>query len=336
MKRAGRSGFWPRSAATSRRRCGRARNRSTAKPYCCTPSRGLATPSSSCAMRRLSPSAAADRVILEVQRELVPLLPGWPASTAVIARGEPLPAFDLHCPLLSLPLAFATELATIPARRPYLAPPACERSPLGEIVCRSAGRSSAWRGPATGSTTTISIGRSALRRWRRCSMCRTSASSACSTTSASAICRSWQNCRTCIRIESQFRDFADTAAAISLIDAVISVDTAVAHLAGAMGKPLCCCCRSPRIFAGCASGRTVPWYPTARLYRQPKFGDWDSVISTLRQELLRSRQFFRRRASFRRSRNGCGLRRGAAGGRGVSGSTLHDTIPGRAGIQNST
>ncbi len=62
------------------------------------------------------------KVVLEVQRELVRLLTCLPGITAVVAHGTPLPGFDFHCPLLSLPLAFATELATIPADIPYVAP----------------------------------------------------------------------------------------------------------------------------------------------------------------------------------------------------------------------
>ena len=64
----------------------------------------------------------AAKIVIEAQRELVPLLTGMAGAAAVLARGEPLPPFDLHCPLLSLPLAFATELGTIPAQIPYLAP----------------------------------------------------------------------------------------------------------------------------------------------------------------------------------------------------------------------
>ena len=74
------------------------------------------------------------------------------------------------------------------------------------------------------------------------------------------------------------RDFADTAAAIALLDAVISVDTAVAHLAGAMGKPLLLLLPFGADFRWLRERDDSPWYPTARLFRQPAFGDWESVI----------------------------------------------------------
>jgi hypothetical protein len=84
--------------------------------------------------------------------------------------------------------------------------------------------------------------------------------------------------------------FADTAAIISLLDVVISVDTAVAHLAGALGKPVVILLPHAADFRWMRRRDDTPWYPTARLMRQPSFGDWDSVIARLSDEL---RQFGR-------------------------------------------
>ncbi len=84
--------------------------------------------------------------------------------------------------------------------------------------------------------------------------------------------------------------FADTAAIISLLDVVISVDTAVAHLAGALGKPVVILLPYAADFRWMRQRNDTPWYPTARLMRQPAFGDWDSVIGRLGDEL---RQFGR-------------------------------------------
>jgi len=91
-----------------------------------------------------------------------------------------------------------------------------------------------------------------------------------------------------IHIGDRLRDFADTAAAVSLLDAVISADTAVAHLAGAMGKPLLLLLPFGADFRWLRERDDSPWYPTARLFRQPEFGDWTSVIETLRRELTRT------------------------------------------------
>jgi ADP-heptose:LPS heptosyltransferase len=80
-------------------------------------------------------------------------------------------------------------------------------------------------------------------------------------------------------------DFADTAALISQVDLVISVDTSVAHLAGALGKPLWILLPFAPDFRWMLGRADSPWYPTARLFRQQKLGDWDQVLDSLRQSL---------------------------------------------------
>jgi ADP-heptose:LPS heptosyltransferase len=91
-----------------------------------------------------------------------------------------------------------------------------------------------------------------------------------------------------VHVGDRLRDFADTAAAVSLLDAVISADTAVAHLAGAMGKPLLLLLPFGADFRWLRERDDSPWYPSARLFRQPAFGDWASVVALLRQQLMRA------------------------------------------------
>jgi ADP-heptose:LPS heptosyltransferase len=91
-----------------------------------------------------------------------------------------------------------------------------------------------------------------------------------------------------VHIGGEFRDFADTAAALAALDAVISADTAVAHLAGAMSKPLLLLLPFAADFRWLRERQDSPWYPSARLYRQSKFGDWQSVIAALAQDLPRA------------------------------------------------
>ena len=86
-------------------------------------------------------------------------------------------------------------------------------------------------------------------------------------------------------IGDQFKDFADTAAAVAQLDAVIAVDTAVAHLVGAMGKPLFLLLPFAADFRWLRERADSPWYPSARLFRQPQFGDWASVVRIVQQEL---------------------------------------------------
>jgi ADP-heptose:LPS heptosyltransferase len=87
------------------------------------------------------------------------------------------------------------------------------------------------------------------------------------------------------RLERSFRDFADTAAVVAGLDAVISVDSAVAHLAGAMGKDVLVLLPLGADFRWLRERADSPWYPTARLLRQTQFGDWTSVVEALAAEL---------------------------------------------------
>jgi ADP-heptose:LPS heptosyltransferase len=90
-----------------------------------------------------------------------------------------------------------------------------------------------------------------------------------------------------VEIGSGLRDFADTAAVISLLDLIVSVDTAVAHLAGALGKPVWMLLPFAPDFRWLLEREDSPWYPTARLFRQPRFGDWDSVLARVCEEIGR-------------------------------------------------
>jgi glycosyl transferase family 9 (putative heptosyltransferase) len=91
-------------------------------------------------------------------------------------------------------------------------------------------------------------------------------------------------------IGTELDDFADTAAVLALADVVITVDTSVAHLAGAMGRPVWILVPFSPDWRWTRSGESSRWYPTARLFRQPSLGDWDSVIERLCSELQRFSQ----------------------------------------------
>ncbi len=88
-----------------------------------------------------------------------------------------------------------------------------------------------------------------------------------------------------VHLGGELGDFADTAAVIALLDVVVSVDTSVAHLAGAMGKPVLILLPYAADFRWMRSSDDTPWYPSAKLLRQPAFGDWDSVVARLGDEL---------------------------------------------------
>jgi tetratricopeptide (TPR) repeat protein len=233
---------------------------------------------------RLVAARGAKKIIVEVQRELARLFSRIPFVDAVIPRSELLPPFDCHCPLLSLPLAFATELATIPADTAYLAADDegaarwRARLPTGRPLVGVA-----WSGERSHDN---DINRS-LRLETLSPLLDLPDITFVSLQHVvreedASILRDHPNI---FQIGEQFRDFADTAAAIAGMDAVISADTAVAHLAGAMGKPLFLLLPFAADFRWLRERLDSPWYPTAQLYRQPRFGDWESVIATLGRQL---------------------------------------------------
>jgi tetratricopeptide (TPR) repeat protein len=236
-------------------------------------------------------AARAATIVLEVQPELVRLLSAMPGVTSVVARKAPLPGYDFHCPLLSLPLACGTTLETIPADTPYLAP--------GE------GDAAAWRARLPRGRPLVGLVWSGERShdndlnrsMRLATLAPVLDLPGIGFVSLqhevrdedSGLLRSRGDVSA---IGAAFKDFADTAAAIAALDAVIAVDTAVAHLAGAMGKPLFLLLPFAADFRWLRGRADSPWYPSARLFRQPRFGDWDGAVNALREELA---QFATRR-----------------------------------------
>jgi tetratricopeptide (TPR) repeat protein len=228
------------------------------------------------------------KVTCEVQPELQPLLSGnfMLKDITFIAAGEPRPAFDLHCPLLSLPLAFGTLPGTIPAAVPYLAAPAerqaywRDRLPPGRLRAGFV-----WSGQSShknDGNRSIALSRlSALfeNPQVRCFSLQRDL--------RDADAKDLADLPNLVHLGDDLRDFADTAAIIALLDVVVSVDTAVAHLAGALGKPVMILLPYAADFRWMRDRDDSPWYPGARLYRQPAFGDWDSAIARAADELRR-------------------------------------------------
>jgi len=223
------------------------------------------------------------KVVCEVQPELQPLLSSLEGVT-VIASGAPRPPFDLHCPLLGLPLAFKTTIETIPAHSPPVAVPAERVSYWRERLPPGGPRAGfVWSGEAShknDSNRSIALARFAALFENSPFRC-FSLQSDLRATDGEVLA----GLPNLIHLGGGLRDFADTAAIIALLDIVISVDTAVAHLAGSMGKPVLILLPYAADFRWMRGRDDSPWYPTARLLRQPAFGDWDSVIARAGDEL---------------------------------------------------
>ena len=228
------------------------------------------------------------RVLLAVQPSLVRLMQSLPGVEAVLGNDQNLPSFDLHCPLLSLPLAFGTGLGNIPAEIPYLAPGKDLVSTWGQrLPVDPSGRlrvGLAWAGnPNLHAQVDGSVDR------------RRSISPAMLAPLLEPEGVQYFNLQKAgppapaefglVDLINECADFADTAALIANLDLVISVDTAVVHLAGAMGKPVWVLNRFDSCWRWLREREDSPWYPTLRLFRQPRPGDWGSVIARVRDEL---------------------------------------------------
>jgi tetratricopeptide (TPR) repeat protein len=216
-------------------------------------------------------------VVLEVQAELKALLGGLDGVT-VLARGDVLPAFDVHCPLGSLPLAFKTTPANVPAGIPYLRAseervatwrPRLEALPGKRVAL-------AWAGNPNHIND----------RNRSIALARLKPLLAAPGFSFVSIQRDVpagdrDALAGLAHLGDDLADFQDTAAAIALCDLVITVDTSVAHLAGAMGRPLWVLLPFWPDWRWTLDGERSPWYPDARLFRQGADGDWKPIIERL-------------------------------------------------------
>jgi tetratricopeptide (TPR) repeat protein len=230
--------------------------------------------------------ALGAKVVLEVQPPLRSLLADLEGVTQVLPKGAPQPAFDYHCPLMSLPLVFKTDLDSIPASIPY--------------IHSDAARVAAWEQrlgkrhkPRVG---LVWAGSMKLKNDKR----------SLRLTEVLPLIQDWAEwvslqkevpesdadllaTRPDIRhFGSALEDFADTAALVEHVDLVLSVDTSVAHLAAAMGKPVWIMVPSnPHDWRWMLDREDSPWYPTVRLFRQKTIGDWASVVRRVDVELVR-------------------------------------------------
>jgi tetratricopeptide (TPR) repeat protein len=227
------------------------------------------------------------KVILEVQAPLKSLLAQVGGIAAIYAAGEKLPRFDMHCPFMSLPLAFGTEPGTIPADIPYIPVPAdrvpCWQARLGQRRGLRVGI--AWAGSAShinNRNRSIALSRfAALFSVPNVEF--VTLQKELSPGDAD-ILRQYPNVTPA---GEELSDFADTAALISLLDLVLAVDTSVVHLAGALGQPFWVLVPFAPDFRWLLEREDSPWYPAARLFRQPGIDAWESVFERVRTELAR-------------------------------------------------
>ncbi len=227
--------------------------------------------------------ALGGRVLVEAQPPLLEVAATCEGADIVIPRGAPWVPFDLQASLMSLPWIFRTELASIPAEVPYLSVPeeVPHRQELLECLDRARENTRVglvWAGsPGHGRDYERSLPVAALAplaqlpgvAWFSFQVGREEVPPLPNLTSLGPL----------------FGNFADTAYALNAMDLLITVDTSMAHLAGAMGIPTLLLLSFQPDYRWLLERDDSPWYPTLRLYRQPAYGDWASVIHQIVTDL---------------------------------------------------
>ncbi|HTP63426.1 MAG TPA: tetratricopeptide repeat protein [Burkholderiales bacterium] len=232
---------------------------------------------------------AADRggrVVVRCAPELAGLFSDAPGVSAVVVSGAALPAFEVYCPLPSLPHLFGTTLDTIPVRVPYLH--------------ADAAKAARWKEKFAGDGAVCRVG----LVWASQSKHRTAGAKSIPLKAMAplagipgvhyyslqkgAAAREIDQAPAGMRIfdlSGELADFSDAAAALANLDLVISVDTAVAHLAGALARPTWTLLKFAPDWRWLMDRGDCPWYPTMRLYRQRRPGDWTDPLAAIAQQL---------------------------------------------------
>jgi hypothetical protein len=227
-------------------------------------------------------AAMGARVILEAQPPLAALfrdsLVGQDGPVAdVVAKGEPLPAFDVHVPMMSLPHLLGTTLPTIPGTLPYLTAiaAAVERWRQRLAVLPRPWVGLVWAGnPRHSNDRNRSMPATALAPLATQGGATFFSLQVGPTAGVAAFAAD-----TVRDLAPELSDFAETAAVVAALDLVISVDTAVAHLAGALARPVFLLLPAVAEWRWLRAGDDTPWYPTMRLFRQETAGNWGDVVA---------------------------------------------------------
>jgi tetratricopeptide (TPR) repeat protein len=224
--------------------------------------------------------ARGAKVILSVQAPLRRLMRTLSPTIEVVGEDERPARFDLHAPLMSLPLAFATRPETIPAEPRYLASEEALRARWARRLPATGRRriGLVWASNRKNlQLTQRSVGLEALRPLLEADADFVSLQKDPAPGEAEAF-----QALGGLHLGDELEDFADTAALIDLMDLVITVDTSVAHLAGAMGRPAFVLLAFNPDWRWFLDRADSPWHPSARLFRQPAPGDWASVVAQVK------------------------------------------------------
>jgi tetratricopeptide (TPR) repeat protein len=231
------------------------------------------------------------KIVLEVQPSLKRLLSALPGIARIIAYGEAPPPVDYHLPLLSMPFVMGTQLDTVPGDTPYLSPDPALAEAWGWRLAAIPGRKVGlvW----AGNPRMMDPNAASVDRRRSVTLDQLAPLATIDGISFVSLQLGPPAAQAAVPppgmalydFTAEITDFADTAALIANLDLVISVDTSVAHLAGALGKPVWLLNRFDTCWRWLEGREDSPWYPTLRQFRQQRAGDWDAVAGEVRAAL---------------------------------------------------
>jgi tetratricopeptide (TPR) repeat protein len=230
-------------------------------------------------------AARGARVILVVAKALHPLLSGFPGVSECLMVADKLPPFDMHCPICSLPLAFGTRLDTIPSATSYLPAPPPERRKAWEDRLGPRGRlrvGLVWSGSPKHSN---DLNRSLSLQTLSCILDVEATFISLQKDPRPNDKAVLEQRPDIVDLTAHFSDFVETAALVSCLDLVITVDTSVAHLAGALGCPTWILLPYVPDYRWMLDRDDSPWYSSMRLFRQTVTRDYQSVLDRVRSEL---------------------------------------------------
>lgn len=237
---------------------------------------------------RYAPMVAArgGTVIVQCQAQLKRLLEGQLRIAQVVSREEPLPPYDLYCPMMSLPRLMGTTIKNIPAEVPYLrADPDLVRNWEGRLAAEPPALKVGlvWAGnplPPENRKRTVGLDQmaalAAVPNVRFYSLQKGDAAAQAKSPPCGMDLIDWT---------AELADMADTAALVTNLDVVITCDTSVAHLAGALGIPVWVALPYAADWRWLLDRNDSPWYPTMRLFRQPSPGEWKTPLSQIAEHL---------------------------------------------------
>ena len=227
--------------------------------------------------------ARGAKVIMSVQQPLLGLLKDISPTIEVIDPSHNLTDFDYHCPLMSLPLAFGTTLETIPVGPPYIR---ADEELRAAWAARLPSKIKPRIGVIWSGSTTHNIYNRSMPLETFLALLSPDADWIClqKELSEEDVLLRRQDGRVAF-FGDDLRDFSDTAALLDLMDLVITIDTSVAHLAGAMGKPVWILLPYSADWRWLLDRTDSPWYPSARLFRQREIGNWAAHIEEVKNEV---------------------------------------------------